>query len=133
MRPVSFHSTQAASQALQPMQVVVSMYFETVGVDRIQERLPQTEAEERRISRFCVLMSASYAFSTFTRKALYSGVQVLGSWAEGVSMLASGPVWLRSPANPQWIGKPICQAGLPSIFSSGMRLVTIATPWISPR
>jgi hypothetical protein len=34
------------------MQVVVSMYLETVGAVRIPERLPQTEAEERRISRF---------------------------------------------------------------------------------
>jgi hypothetical protein len=43
----------AASQALQPMQVVVSMYFDTVGTDRIPDRLPHTAAEERRISRFC--------------------------------------------------------------------------------
>jgi hypothetical protein len=34
------------------MQVVVSMYFDTVGTVRIPERLPKTEAEERRISRF---------------------------------------------------------------------------------
>src|SRR5437763_1328372 len=53
MRPVSFHSTQAASHALQPMHVVVSMYFETVGIGRNVERLPRTEAEERRISRDC--------------------------------------------------------------------------------
>src|SRR5512138_972416 len=46
----------AASQALQPMHVVVSMYLETVGTLRIPERLPQTEAEERRISRVCTLM-----------------------------------------------------------------------------
>jgi hypothetical protein len=55
-------------------------------------RLPHTEAEDRRISRDCALMSSSYAFSTFTRKALYSGVQVFGSIADGVSMFARGPV-----------------------------------------
>ena len=43
----------AASQALQPIHVVVSMYFETVGTDRMPDWLPHTEAEERRISRFC--------------------------------------------------------------------------------
>ena len=64
---------------------------------------------------------------------MYSGVQVFGSMAVGVSMLASGPVWFFAPANPQWIGNPICQTSLPSIFSVGIRLVTMATPWISPR
>src|ERR1700738_2955077 len=39
------------------MQVVVSMYFETVGVLRKPERLPQTDEEERRISRLCVAMT----------------------------------------------------------------------------
>jgi hypothetical protein len=43
----------AASQALHPMHVVVSMYLDTVGTERIPERLPQTAPEERRISRFC--------------------------------------------------------------------------------
>src|SRR5262252_2311850 len=116
------------------MQVEVSMYLETTGVDRRPVRLPHICAEERRIERLCAAMSpSSYAFSTFTRNALYSGVHVLGSWAEGVSVFASGPVCLSSPAKPQWIGNPICHAGLPSIFSSGMRLVTMATPWIEPR
>src|SRR5262249_27397292 len=55
----SFHSTQAASHALQPMHVVVSMYLETVGTVRMPVWLPQTDAEERRISRVCVLMVAS--------------------------------------------------------------------------
>src|SRR6266545_2507829 len=55
----SFHSMHAASQALQPMQVVVSMYFATVGTDRIPDRLPHTEAEERRISRFCCTLISS--------------------------------------------------------------------------
>src|SRR6476660_9397508 len=45
----------AASHALQPMHVVVSMYLETVLAVRIPERLPRTEAEERRMSRFCTL------------------------------------------------------------------------------
>src|ERR1700733_8541448 len=58
MTPRSFHSWQATSHALHPIQVDVSMYLETVGVSRIPDRDPQTEAEERRISRFCVLMAA---------------------------------------------------------------------------
>src|SRR5438876_7383262 len=53
---------QAASQALQPMHVVVSMYLATVGTLRIPERLPQTEAEERRISRFWLMSSSSRLF-----------------------------------------------------------------------
>src|SRR5438094_6438581 len=56
MRRKSFHSTQAASQALQPMQVVVSMYLETVAAVRMPDRLPRTEAEERRISRFWLMI-----------------------------------------------------------------------------
>src|SRR5262249_5689914 len=48
---------QAASQALQPMHVDVSMYFETTFAVRMPLKLPRTEAEERRISRFCVLIS----------------------------------------------------------------------------
>src|SRR6516165_1721625 len=57
--PRSFHSWQATSQALQPMQVVVSMYLETTCALRIPERLPQTEAEERRMSSvmFVLLLS----------------------------------------------------------------------------
>src|SRR5215831_819473 len=38
------------------MQVDVSMYLDTVGTTRSPERLPTTEAEERRISRPCTLM-----------------------------------------------------------------------------
>src|ERR1039457_5293619 len=52
----SFHSWHATSQALQPMQVDVSMYLATVGTLLMPEGLPQTEAEERRISRLCTLM-----------------------------------------------------------------------------
>src|SRR5215472_4642973 len=51
----SFHSWHATSQALHPMQVDVSMYLETTGTERMPERLPRTEAEERRISRFCAI------------------------------------------------------------------------------
>jgi len=46
----SFHSWQATSQALQPMQMVVSMYFATVGSLRSPVPPPRSEAEERRIS-----------------------------------------------------------------------------------
>src|SRR5271169_2157650 len=55
----SFHSWHATSHALQPMQVDVSMYLETVGRERRpvafpDERMP--EAEDREISRFCTLI-----------------------------------------------------------------------------
>src|SRR5512140_860670 len=54
----SFHSWQATSQALQPMQVVVSTSFATVGRERIPDSPPRREAEERRISRFCTAIVA---------------------------------------------------------------------------
>src|SRR6478672_10379512 len=44
--PRSFHSWQAASHALQPMQVLVSMYLETTGMLRIPVFDPHTEADE---------------------------------------------------------------------------------------
>src|ERR1035438_2071509 len=48
-----------AGQALHPMHVDVSMYLATVGTLRMPEGLPQTEAEERRISRLCTLTIVS--------------------------------------------------------------------------
>src|SRR5262249_15302477 len=72
-----------------------------------------------------------YAFSRLTRKALYSGVDEFGSSAVGVNVLASGPT--DFPANPQWIGNPICQTVLFATLSGRMRLVTIARPSIEPR
>src|SRR5262249_14948864 len=83
---------QATSQALQPMQVVVSMYFETVGMLRRPERLPRTEAEERRISRFCTLMAASSNLLDFDLERLvlgrpdvwfeHRGSQEVGEWPD---------------------------------------------------
>src|SRR6266498_4178066 len=64
---------QAASQALQPMQVVVSMYFETVGTLRIPDRLPRTEAEERRISRFWLMIVLPSRFLEFDQEGLELG------------------------------------------------------------
>jgi len=46
----SFHSWQATSHALQPMQMEVSMYLATVGALRSVVLLPRNEAEDRRIS-----------------------------------------------------------------------------------
>src|SRR5512143_1574012 len=116
------------------MQVDVSMYLATVGTVRMPERLPRTDAEERRISRLCAIALLPQAFSSFTRKVLNSGVQVLGSIAEGVRKFARGPVWPVFPAAyPQWIGKPICHISFPSIFMGKIRLVTIATPSTEPR
>src|SRR5262249_5375035 len=110
------------------MQVVVSMYLASTGSSRMPVFWHRSEAEERRISSVAALMvAARYAFASLTRKALYSGVHVLGSMADGVRRLASGPVWLGAPANPQWIGNPICQVGRPLIWSGRKRLVTMAT------
>src|SRR5439155_22794886 len=55
----SFHSWQAASQALQPMHVVVSMYLETTGFSRKPVLVPHMAAEERLISSACTVMIAS--------------------------------------------------------------------------
>src|SRR5215470_3090505 len=99
--------------------------------------------DPRRIAHACGRRSAGgdafefhvarhiYTFSRLTRNALYSGVDELGSSAVGVRVLASGPA--DPPANPQWIGKPICQTVRPSTLSAGLRLVTIALPSIEPR
>src|SRR5437870_6991638 len=55
----SFHSTHAASHALQPMQVVVSMYFETTSFVRRPVLDPHIVAEERLTSSACSLIVAS--------------------------------------------------------------------------
>src|SRR5215831_9720926 len=91
MRPVSFHSTHAASQALQPMHVVVSMYLETTGTVRIPDRLPQTEAEERRISRFCTLIFASSRLVQLDQEGLElggPGVRIHGRGGQEVGQRA---------------------------------------------
>src|SRR5205807_6439712 len=54
-------STHAASQALHPMQVVVSMYFDTGTACRIPVRVPHIEAEERVISSDCAVIVVSQA------------------------------------------------------------------------
>src|SRR4029453_7507985 len=71
--PRSFHSWQAASHALQPMQVVVSMYFATTGSRRIPVFSPQSEAEERRISRVWVGIAASLHFLELHQEGLVLG------------------------------------------------------------
>jgi len=80
----SFHSWQATSHALQPMQVLVSMYFATVGSLRSPVPPP---GERPRIGGSRVLEChqtfSPVAFSTCTRKVLNSGVQVFGSIALG--------------------------------------------------
>ena len=95
----SFHSWHAASHALQPIQVDVSMYFETVGSVRIPVVVPHIDAEECLISSVCEAIAASsYALSRVTRNALYSGVQVFGSPDDDVRKFASGPVCSGAPA-----------------------------------
>src|SRR5919106_1197696 len=106
---------------------------ETTGSWRSPVPDSPDEAEERRISSSCTAMAlllsyATLTFSSFTRNALNSGVQVLGSITDGVSRLARGPVWPSAPAKPQWMGKPICQTSFPSIFIGNSRLVTTAGP-----
>jgi hypothetical protein len=51
---------QATSQALQPMQVVVSMYLATLGVLRMPLASPSIAAEERRISSPFAFMPAPH-------------------------------------------------------------------------
>src|SRR5258706_12231593 len=101
------------------MHVLVSMYLDTTGNWRMPVSSPRSEADERRISSVARAMTVSpyYAFSTFTRKALYSGVQVFGSMADGGRRLAGGPVCFFAPAYPQWIAKPISQVACPSSLS----------------
>src|SRR5579872_4635800 len=52
----SFHSTHAASHALHPMHVLVSMYFETTSFVRIPVLDPHIAAEERWSSSACSLI-----------------------------------------------------------------------------
>ena len=91
---MSFHSTHATSQALQPMQVVVSTSLQTSN-----SRCSPVPGERARHGprSFRFAMSAalahrrarSYAFSIFTRKPLNSGVYAFGSITVGVSRFAS--------------------------------------------
>ena len=70
---MSFHSTHATSHALQPMQVVTSMYLQTSS-SRCTPRpgmLPGW-AEMALICR--IPLGIAYALSSFTRKPLNSGV-----------------------------------------------------------
>src|SRR5271166_1879895 len=73
--------------------------------------------------RLLLQASGPLAFSTLTRNALNSGVCVLASPTDGVSVLAPYPfrAW---PVKPQWIGTPITWVGVPSTISGRMRLVT---------
>src|SRR6202008_2271608 len=121
----------ATSQALHPMQVVVSMSLATCGASRTP--VAGAGLAEMRLSSMLlgICSHSLYTFSRLTRKALYSGVDELGSSAVGVNVFASGPAEL--PANPQWIGKPICQTVWPFTLSAGIRFVTIALPSIEPR
>ena len=95
----SFHSWQATSHALQPMQVEVSTSLITVG----STRTPGAGAEvaETRSS------SRTHTFSSFTRNPLYSGANEFGSTIVGVTRFASDPRCCPRPRKPQWIGKPI--------------------------
>ena len=98
----SFHSWQATSHALQPMQVEVSMSFETAGSERRPVPLPQTEAEERRISRFWYAMAASSRLLDLHEEGLElrrPGVRVDGRRASGSSRAARrGRGFPRSPS-----------------------------------
>src|SRR5437773_2046472 len=72
---------QAASHALQPMQVVVSMNFETTGSWRIPGAPPQRDAEERRISRLWAAMAVLLRLLELDEEGLVlrrPGVRVTG-------------------------------------------------------
>src|SRR5260370_25343493 len=76
-----FHSRQATSQALQPMQVVVSISLQTCSA----RFTPSPGAgpawpEILTISSVAWLIVVAYAFSSLTRKPLNSGVCALGSF-----------------------------------------------------
>src|SRR5438093_7754958 len=79
--PRSFHSWHATSHALQPMQVVVSMNFETTGSWRIPVAPPERDAEERRISRLWAAMAVLLRLLELDEEGLVlrrPGVRVTG-------------------------------------------------------
>ena len=79
----------AAWQALQPMHLVVSISLATLPVTGSRTLGDGVVVAERRtMSRDCSAMSASYARSTLTMNDLNSGVWVLPSPTNGVSVLA---------------------------------------------
>ena len=97
----SFHSMQAVWHALQPMHLVTSMSLATSPVYASRsEGDGSVVAERRLISRDCNAMAPPYAFSTFTRNDLNSGVCELPSPTMGVSVFARNP-GLVSPLKPQ--------------------------------
>src|SRR5581483_812362 len=69
----SFHSTHAASQALHPMHVLVSMYLETTSFVRIPVFDPHIVAEERWSSSACSLMFDSSRFLELDEERLVLG------------------------------------------------------------
>ena len=89
---MSFHSTQATSHALQPIQIVVSISLQTSG-----SRCTSKPGEGPECPEICLICSVlrslmlavrsqlHYAFSIFTRNPLNSGVNAFGSTTVGVS------------------------------------------------
>src|SRR5260370_39860576 len=83
-----FHSRQATSHALQPMQVVVSMSLQTCSARFTPspgtgpgwpEILTISSVAWLIYILYALLLLSLYAFSIFTRKPLYSGAYALGS------------------------------------------------------
>src|ERR1700737_3045588 len=85
----SFHSMHAVWHALQPMHFDTSISFATLPVTGSRTEGGWTVvADWRLISNDCSAISPPYAFSTFTRNDLNSGVCEFPSPTDGVSVFA---------------------------------------------
>src|SRR5260370_42251454 len=91
-----FHSRQATSQALPPMQVVVSLSLQTCSARFTPSpgtgpACPEilTISSVAWLIYILYALFSLYAFSIFTRKPLYSGVYALGSTTVGESRLTT--------------------------------------------
>src|ERR1700761_4210103 len=111
------------------MHLLTSISFATVPVTG--SRTPGggvVVADRRLISNDCsaIFYLAPYAFSTFTRNDLNSGVCEFASPTTGVNVLVMYPGFV-CPLKPQCSGTPTVCTFLPSIISGLIRLVTTAT------
>src|SRR6267142_6667255 len=99
----SFHCMHATWQALQPMHLEMSISFATgVAVARTEGDAVVVALRSSTSSDCMDAMTSSYAFSRFTRNALYSGVWQFASATYGVSVFVRNPLF-ATPMNPQWI------------------------------
>src|SRR4051812_21888865 len=122
----------ATWHALQPMQVETSMSFATCcTAGRCRTSGDGVVVAERAAMSRVWSDDIVQAFSMLTVNDLYSGVCVLASPTNGVSVLTRYPGFAR-PMKPQWLGKPTVCTVRPSTCSAGMRLLTRATALMNP-